>query len=134
MNFRQRLVRYLIGIGIGFLLVKMFFGQRGCMKWLPGNQVKKQIVENNHGMEILQDVNCMMKCQGLNSEDIKMVLSDEGEVIFPESQRDTIPKEYFISASRGTVEFKFGFLLRPDTSILVSQAKRLDAKFDCECD
>ena len=135
MNFRQRLVRFLIGIGIGFLLVKMFFGQRGCMQWLPGSQVKKQITEDipEHGLEIFPDIKCLMDCQGLGSKDIELVLGEDGDVLFAESQKDTIPKEYVIKAVRGTVEFKFGFLLRPDTSNIVTFAERTDSKFDCDC-
>jgi len=71
MTFRQRLIRYLIGIGVGFILVKVFFGQRGCMHWLPGKQVKKWIKENNRNVEVMPTTACFMECQGITNNDIK---------------------------------------------------------------
>jgi len=115
-------------------MVKFFFNQRGC-EWLPGNQVKKQIIDKIYedGIELFQDVKCSMDCQGLTESDIEEVLGRGGDVIFPESQRDTVPKEYIISGKRDTIEYKFGFLLRPDTSGLVTFAKRTDKKYKCDC-
>lgn len=134
MNFRQRLLRFIIGIAIGFILVQVFFGERGCGHWLPGNQVKKWIKENNANIEVMPETTCMMKCQGLTPSDIEYVLGEEGDVIFGESQTKGYPKEYIIQGNRDTIEFRFGFILREDSSSIVSLAQRLDVGFKCDCD
>jgi hypothetical protein len=43
MNFRQRLLRYLIGIGIGCLLVFVIFPKMDWLGWTPGKQMNKRI-------------------------------------------------------------------------------------------
>ena len=43
MNFRQRLARYGLGIGIGILLSVYFFSGRGCGDWLPANRIRADI-------------------------------------------------------------------------------------------
>lgn len=136
MNFSQRLIRYLVGMGIGLALVFMIFGPRGCGKWLPGNQVKKRIREKNANIEISPLANCQMKCQGLLLEDIFSTVSEEGDgdVLFSESQTKGYPKTYIIQSNRGdSVEFKFGFTLREDSSSIVASAQRVDKLIECDC-
>lgn len=136
MKFSQRLIRYLIGMGIGLALVFMMFGPRGCGKWLPGNQVKKWIRENNANIEVSSSTSCLMKCQGLELDDILYCISDEGDgnVLFEESQTKGYPKTYVIQSNRGdSVDYKFGFILREDSSSVVSMAQRLDKTFECDC-
>lgn len=138
MSFSQRLIRYLIGMGIGLALVFMIFGPRGCGKWLPGNQVKKWIRENNANIEVSALANCQMKCQGLEMDDILITLDEESDsdVLFEESQTKGYPKTYVIKSSRGDedVEFKFGFTLREDSSSIVASAQRLDQIIECDCE
>lgn len=136
MNFSQRLIRYLIGMGIGLALVFVIFGPRGCGKWLPGNQVKKWIRENNANIEISEEANCQMNCQELLTDDILYTLSEDGDgkVLFEESQTKGYPKTYVIQSNRGdSVAFKFGFVLRQDSSSVVSFAERIDKPFNCDC-
>ena len=136
MNFTQRLIRYLLGMGIGLALVFMIFGPRGCGKWLPGNQVKKWIRENSANIEVAPSTSCQMKCQGLELDDILYCISDKGDsdIIFEESQTKGYPKTYIIQASRGdSIDYKFGFILKKDSSSVVSMAQRLDKTFDCFC-
>ena len=42
-TFLRRLVYYLIGFGIGLIMVIFFFQNRGC-SWLPENKVKETIL------------------------------------------------------------------------------------------
>ena len=134
MTFRQRLFRYMIGMALGLGLVFLMFGPRGCGNWLPGNQVKKWIRENNQNIEVSSKANCQIKCMELEYEDIYVVLSDKGDVEFEQSQTKGYPKEYVISGEReNEAEFKFGFILREDSSSVVSFAERLDKTFDCDC-
>ncbi len=137
MNFKQRLIRYLIGMGMGLGLVFMIFGPRGCGKWLPGNQVKKWIRENNKNIEVSSKATCEMKCQGLMMDDIIWTIHEEGDgdVLFEESQTKGYPKTYVIQSNRGdSVDFKFGFVLRQDSSSVVSFATRIDKKTECDCE
>lgn len=65
MNFRQRLLRYLIGIGIGCLLVFVIFPKMDWLGWTPGKQMNKRIrqatwVASDYGV-------CTMKCNGVDN-------------------------------------------------------------------
>ena len=124
-------------MGIGLALVFTIFGPRGCGKWLPGNQVKKWIRENNANIEVSTLANCQMKCQGLEMDDILITLDEESDsdILFEESQTKGYPKTYVIQSSRGDeVEFKFGFTLREDSSSVVATAQRLDKLIECDCE
>ncbi len=137
MNFRQRLLRFMIGVAIGLALVFIFFGPRGCGQWLPGNQVKKWIRENNANIEISPNTTCRMQCMDLSVDDVLYTISEEGksDVLFSESQTKGYPKTYLIESSReDSIKFRFGFTLREDSSSVVSSVERLDRTFNCDCD
>ena len=81
-------------MGIGLSLVFTIFGPRGCGKWLPGNQVKKWIRENNQNIEVSQRADCQMKCQGLKMDDILMTIHEDGDgdVLFEEVEQQLPPR------------------------------------------
>jgi len=134
MNFRQRLLRYLIGMALGLGLVFVFFGPRGCGKWLPGRQVKKWIKENNQNIEISPKATCLMKCQGLNVDDVIYTLGEEGKVLFNESQTKGYPKTYIIRAEKPEdMTYKVGFTLREDSSSVVAFTEKVGQLEKCNC-
>ena len=60
MNFRQRLARYGLGIGIGILLSLYFFSGRGCGDWLPANRIAADI--RTLGFAPDARVLCLLEC------------------------------------------------------------------------
>ena len=98
--------------------------------------MKKWIRENSANIEVAPSTSCQMKCQGLELDDILYCISDEGDsdILFEESQTKGYPKTYIIQSSRGdSIDYKFGFILKKDSSSVVSMAQRLDKTFECDC-
>lgn len=65
--------------------------------WLPGNQVKKALLENpTQSLQLTDQSNCELKCLGLNLADAKQMIKF-GEVNFSKSSPRTKPcKKYII--------------------------------------
>ena len=58
-NFRQRFLRYGIGVIIGVILSASFSG-RSCNDWLPGKRIKAR-------MQLIQPdapLQCLLDCEG----------------------------------------------------------------------
>lgn len=67
MNFRQRFLRYGIGVIIGVLLSALFFSGRSCNDWLPGKRIKARIqLEGVQPDTVLQ---CLLDCDGPTQAD-----------------------------------------------------------------
>ena len=66
MNFLNRLKFYLIGVGLGILVVLAIFKDRSLTSWTPKNQVLKEIAE---GDVIIDDlVLCCINHYGIESK------------------------------------------------------------------
>ena len=80
MDFLRRLKYYLIGVGLGILLVLAIFKDRKLTAWMPENQVKKEFAEK----EILypEELKCRLKCHGLMEKDELESLLVSGVVYF----------------------------------------------------
>lgn len=66
MNFKQRLTRFAIGLGIGTLLSMWMLGSRGCTDWLPAQRVRTDI--QFAGIQLSDGFRCVMKCKGLSDQ------------------------------------------------------------------
>ena len=62
MNFRQRFLRYGIGVFIGVILSALFFSGRSCNDWLPAKRIKARMQLD--GVSPDAYLNCLMECEG----------------------------------------------------------------------
>lgn len=93
MSFWKRVRVYIIGVGIGSLMVLFFFGDRGCGGWLPSNRVKTSIIESI--FETSDYIDCKLTCNGFTKEKIENLILN-GDVLFKESKTKEDPREYVI--------------------------------------
>lgn len=59
-NFRQRFLRYGIGVFIGLMLSVFFFQGRGCNDWLPEKRIKSRMQMD--GVRPSEVLTCWMQC------------------------------------------------------------------------
>jgi len=120
-TFLRRLVYYLIGFGIGLIMVFFFFQNRGC-SWLPQNKVKETILR-----KIIISENPHLKIDSM-----ELFLSNY-EVDFSQSSKDSTEKTYLFKIKEGIKtdrpQFYVSFL--PDSYIAVihqdkNQLKKLN--------
>ena len=83
MNFLNRLKFYLIGVGLGILLVLAIFKDRKLTSWTPENQVKRDIEEKE--LSYNEDIECILTCHDLANSDLVRDYLLHGEVDFSES-------------------------------------------------
>jgi len=94
MKFWRRARYYMMGLGIGTLLVFFMFKGKGC-SWLPENRVLDEI---HLGTILLSDkVKCELICNEISEEDLYEVFAEHrGSVVFSESEPREDPKMYVI--------------------------------------
>jgi hypothetical protein len=93
MNFKQRLSRYLLGLGIGCVVVFMMFPNHDWLGWTPGKTVMKQIREINFVIDPVAQ--CQMDCIGINKDQIQLARKD-GHIDFDKSAVQTVPLIYHL--------------------------------------
>jgi hypothetical protein len=94
MNFKQRLLRYLIGFFIGVVIVFMMFPEYDWLSWLPNKQVMQRVRE--YPFYIDQVAKCKNACLGIDSLQLQQARS-EGRINFSKSDVKRLPKTYFSS-------------------------------------
>lgn len=82
MTFKRRLRTYLIGVGLGLLMVYIFFGDRDISSWTPEGRVLTTI--DSSTMIISERAKCQMMCLELNDSVIYKI-QDAASVNFSES-------------------------------------------------
>lgn len=82
MTFGRRLRTYLVGFGLGLLMVYVFFGDRDLSSWTPEGRVL--IAIDSSTMIISERAKCQMKCLILSDSSIYKI-QEEAEVNFSES-------------------------------------------------
>ena len=82
MNFLNRLKYYLIGAGLGTLMVMSIFKDRNITSWTPKNRVLSEISELP--MHLNDRENCLLNCLDLNVDSLKSIIG-AGSVDFSES-------------------------------------------------
>lgn len=117
MNLRQRLFRYLTGVGIGLILVLLAFGNRSCTDWMPNKRVLKRLSETE--LIVNAQARCKMNCMGIGNEDIKFLLAN-GDVDFEMSDTKSSPLRYRVNATQEkNKSFWMDFLAADSTSTIV---------------
>lgn len=92
MKFWQRLLRYLIGFGLGCLLVFWMFPNHDWLGWLPNRQIR-QVIKSSK-ISLSNSALCAMKEQSISETDwIKLL--EEGNINYEKSVTANYPKIYF---------------------------------------
>ncbi|KAA3651886.1 MAG: hypothetical protein DWP98_02115 [Bacteroidetes bacterium] len=88
MTFGRRLRTYLVGVGLGLLMVYIFFGDRDLTTWTPEGRVLIAIDSSTH---IISDLaKCQMQCLVLSDSSIYKI-QEVADVIFSESSTQKKP-------------------------------------------
>jgi hypothetical protein len=123
MNFKQRVLRYLIGFGIGSLVVFFMFPNYDWLGWTPQKQVMQTVREAEFSLS--SKANCQSECLGVNNDQIQLA-RQEGKIDFAKSDVKADPKVYFLEY--GLLDLKIQ--LTDTTAVLVDLAS--DGKI-CDC-
>ncbi len=91
MKLTQRIKYYLIGFGIGLILVIFIFGTRGC-EWLPNNRVLTSI--NSSQLYISNKNKCLLECNSSIEKIFNLI--EKGDVDFGSSNTKNKIREYVI--------------------------------------
>lgn len=124
MNFKQRLLRYLIGFFIGVLVVFMMFPEYDWLSWLPNKQVMKNVRENE--FYVSPDVDCKIQCLSIDTTVLQKARL-EGKIIFSKSDVKRIPKTYYMEHG----DMNYTLQMTDSTVTLIDVTK---ASVDCTCD
>jgi hypothetical protein len=124
MTFARRFRYYLIGVGIGFILVFFIFRGKG-FSWLPGNRVLISLQESTLFTTPYQD--CLMNCYSISKQEVFDLL-ENGNVNFKKSNTREELKEYLLENDR----FSVSFIRLNDTIARLNQIQGSIGK-DCDC-
>lgn len=134
MTFWKRFRMYLLGVGMGIVLVYLFFGkektENALWGWLPKNTVKKEMLSYDL-MYNKEQINCFNNCSSIKVDSISIseVLKN-GNVDFSLSDTRKFPKKYVFFNQEESMSFTF---LKQDTlnqSILINIDNK--EKLDCK--
>jgi hypothetical protein len=117
-TFLRRLVYYLIGFGMGMILVLFFFQNRGC-SWLPKNKVKETVLK-----KII-----LVQNPSWNITSMESFLSNY-DIDFSQSSKDSNEKTYFFTVKEGVKTDKPQFYISfwPDSYMAVMHQNKNELK------
>lgn len=118
MTLFQRFKRYLLGFGLGIILVLFFFGNRGdsIKGWLPNERVMKRLRETQ--LQLPDSLKCRLKCANLDSTSVKNLFED-GNVRFRRSETKQEPKIYRVDFEQHSSPVQLTFSCDDSTSTLI---------------
>jgi hypothetical protein len=126
MKFLQRLSKYLVGVMIGLGMTYVMFSESGCMDWLPGKTIKKEIFRKN--IKPIEEAECVLRCGGLNESDL-IELVEEGSIRYKQSGPREFPRRYLIEGD-GALK-SATFLLTDTASTVIEVVLALEKGCDC---
>lgn len=90
MSFWRRFRTYLVGVGLGLVLVYVFFGDRDFYSWTPEGRVLLAIDSSQSSLSNLAI--CQLACLEINEDSLQRLM-DDATVDFSESetQKDPCP-------------------------------------------
>jgi hypothetical protein len=115
-KFKNRIKVYLIGFGLGLVLMFFMFGNRAC-SWLPENRVKNMIAEKD--IYIGDSMADAMECLNVNNDDIYRLLNDEGDIDFTRSKTEGNPKIYLFQGYKLDKDITITYALGDSTAEVV---------------
>jgi hypothetical protein len=124
-KFKQRLLRYLIGVTIGCLLVYMMFPNYDWLGWLPGKQIRGNILSRHQ--TITDQAKCEASFYAIGEEEWKAVLAD-GSINFEKSKTKEVDKTYCLENNLITVE-----VLLKDSSVYIQHIQRMGVNSTNPC-
>jgi hypothetical protein len=125
MTFKQRLTYYIIGFGIGLLVVFVFvLRDRKLDYWTPSEMIKSRLAEKP--FLTTPESSCQMKCLGLYPNFV-MLKVKEAEIDYDNSDKHSIPCRTYLLKHKGT-EMWFKICPYDVTLLKLSQAGKT-----CEC-
>lgn len=126
MNFRQRLLRYMIGVFIGVLMVYFMFPDRDWLSWSPGNQIMGRLRSGK--VEISEKGFCRMQCAQLDTAAFRQARI-HGNIDFSHSDAQSNPKRYHLQHGDAYYE-----VLSTDSLFTVIDAGKANARLNCPCE
>ena len=91
MNFRQRFLRYLIGVSIGMTMVYFMFPNYDWLGWLPKKQVKEELLKKPLVLDSMSL--CKMNCYHISNAQLDLARA-EGSIDFNLSRVKETPRVY----------------------------------------
>ncbi len=132
MKFLRRLRLYLIGVGLGCILVVFFFRERLSVltSWLPNERVLLRL-EMTHD-STAPGAQCFIECLELDSLAFAELFV-EGDVRFDLSEAQVEPKKYVVDSRYKDRLLRYTFLAS-DSSAILSKIEAPFIKVNCPCD
>jgi len=131
MKLTVRFKNYLIGFGIGLILVYVFFSGR-LGNWFPNDRVLLRLSSNPY--EFTERTNCLMECYRIVENDLSLFL-ETGDVNFADSEPRTDPNPIYIVEGwigpKDEYTITFEAIDTTATKVLDIVAKR---NIGCPCD
>jgi hypothetical protein len=125
MKFSQRLFRFLIGVTIGCLLVYVMFPNYDWLGWLPGKQIRGNILSRHQS--ISTKAQCEANFFAIAESEWKSVLND-GSVNFEKSQTKGEDKTYYLESDLIGVE-----VLLKDSTAYIQHIQRIGVNTQTPC-
>jgi hypothetical protein len=97
-TFIRRLFYYLIGFGLGLILVFLFFGNKGC-SWLPSNQVR----------DVISKKILISTSNKFHSNNISKLL-ENAEIDFDKSDKQNSNKTYYFELKNDKIDIESFFI------------------------
>lgn len=134
MNFRQRFLRYGIGVFIGVILSALFFSGRSCNDWLPGKRIKARL--QMEGFQVDGPLQCLLDCEGVtqaNSNQLMQWLLD-AEINWSESSGREERPCYIFDMATDCPFAKVSACFSEHSASVGMAVLRQDSDVNCPCD
>jgi hypothetical protein len=112
MNFKQRLLRYLLGVAIGCVVVFLMFPQYDWLGWTPQKRMKQDLREFPFSVDSCAAYK--LQCYGM-AEDQLMLVRNDGVFDFDKSDVKATPRRYHVNYGN----YSFIIAMSDTTSTLV---------------
>ena len=126
MTFSQRLMKYLLGVGIGMVFIAMAFGPRAfSCNYLPKARVLDEAYSKR--LSISPEAQAFLKAENLDSTFLKKELFKRSKVDFDNTKKDQKPCREYIANYKSkdeTKNYDFVFDICREESKLVSIKKK----------
>ena len=127
MTLGRRLRTFLVGFGMGLIMVYFMFGDR-MGDWFPENRIKQRL--DYFPMMVGNEVGCLLDCHNIHDSIIKQVFIT-GEVLLSESEPRSIPNPIYLLESEDK-SFKIKCEAKDSTETIVLDFIPTIGK-ECDC-